>query len=152
MELGPVDSDLPILPCGCASLRRASRAVTQLYDAELRATGLNTPQFTLLQVLDRVGRVGQGRLGRMLVLDSTTLSRTLRPLEKQRWILIRRGTDRRERQIELTAAGRSRLERATRAWDRGQRQLMARFGQRRWSALQSELARIAGLAATASRT
>jgi len=152
MEPGPVEPDLPILPCGCASLRRASRAVTQLYDAELRETGLNTPQFTLLQVLDRVGSVGQGRLGQMLVLDSTTLSRTLRPLERHRWILVRRGADRRERQIELTAAGRSRLERATRAWARGQRQLIARFGQRRWSALQSELARIAGLAATASRT
>jgi DNA-binding MarR family transcriptional regulator len=152
MVSGRVEGALPILPCGCASLRRASRAVTQLYDTELRGTGLNTPQFTLLQVLARAGRVGQGQLGRMLVLDSTTLSRTLRPLEERKWIHVRPGADRRERQIELTAVGRSQLERATRAWDRGQRRLIARFGRRRWAAFQGELARIAGLAATVSRT
>ncbi|HZD40950.1 MAG TPA: hypothetical protein VE131_09530 [Terriglobales bacterium] len=42
---------LPVLPCACANLRRAARAVTRLYDQELRGTGLNVTQLTLLQAL-----------------------------------------------------------------------------------------------------
>lgn len=134
-----------ILPCACANLRRASRAVSQLYDEHLRSSGLNIAQFTLLQVLSLAGKVTQGRLGRILVLDSTTLTRTLRTLEGKGWIRRRPGTDRRERYVELTAAGRSRLERALPAWNRAQALLHARVGRRRWSGLMLELSRIAGI-------
>ena len=134
---------LPVLPCACANLRRASRAVTQLYDGELRATGVSMPQFTLLQVLARVGSVTQGGLGRILVLDTTTLTRTLRPLEKNGWIRARPGKDRRQRQIKLTPAGRSQLDRATTAWNRAQALLVAIFGRRRLDKLEAELSMIA---------
>ena len=36
------------LPCMCASLRRAARALTQLYDDALRPLGLRATQFTVL--------------------------------------------------------------------------------------------------------
>src|SRR5215469_18770684 len=35
----------PALPCACATLRRATRAVTQIYNAALRETGLEITQF-----------------------------------------------------------------------------------------------------------
>jgi DNA-binding MarR family transcriptional regulator len=117
--------------------------VTQLYDRELRGAGVNIAQFTLLQVLVRVGPVAQGRLGHILVLDSTTLTRTLRPLEKEGWIRRRQGEDRRERRIELTPAGRSRFRQAVPAWNRAQKLLRARMGRRRWDRLMVELAFIA---------
>ncbi|HSP56392.1 MAG TPA: hypothetical protein VLS25_12485, partial [Dehalococcoidia bacterium] len=69
-----------VLPCACANLRRASRAVSQLYDKQVRGAGLNIAQFTLLQVLFQVGTLTQGGLGQILVLDSTTLTRTLQTL------------------------------------------------------------------------
>ena len=53
-----VGGGLPSLGCACANLRRAGRAVTQLYDEALRPEGLRTTQFTLLQVLARAGSVG----------------------------------------------------------------------------------------------
>ena len=134
---------LLILPCACANLRRAARAASQIYDEELRGAGLNIAQFTLLQVLARVGEVTQGGLGRILVLDSTTLTRTLQPLERKGWILRRPGRDRRERQIALTSAGRSLFLRAVPAWNRAQKLLVARIGRRRWKGLMEELSRIA---------
>jgi DNA-binding MarR family transcriptional regulator len=140
------DVGLPVLPCACASLRRAARAVTQLYDGELRAAGLNTPQYTLLQVLASTGPVTQGRLGALLALDSTTLSRTLRPLEARGWVRSRPGEDRRERHLELTRAGRSRLERAVASWERAQERLRSRIGGREWGKLLATLSRIAGAA------
>lgn len=137
---------LPRLPCACASLRRAARAATHLYDRELRAAGLNTAQFTLLQMLGLVAPVTQGRLGRLLALDSTTLSRTLRPLQAKRWIRSEAGKDRRERRVALTEEGRSQLERARPAWEKAQRRLRGRLGRRRWEALLAELSMLAGVA------
>src|SRR5438034_10432184 len=77
---------LPALDCACASLRRASRAVTQAYEAALKQSGLRATQFTLLQVLERTGTSPQAALGELLALDPTTLSRTLRPLARAGWI------------------------------------------------------------------
>src|SRR5512143_1554722 len=134
---------LLILPCACANLRRASRAVTRLYEGELRAVGLTIAQFTLLQVLSRAGAVTQGRLGEILLLDSTTLSRTLRPLKENGWIRRREGKDRRERPIELTPAGRSRFRRALPAWNRAQGILRSRIGARQWKKLLAGLASVA---------
>jgi DNA-binding MarR family transcriptional regulator len=115
----------------------------------MRAAGINTAQFTLLQTLAQTGRVTQGRLGGLLALDSTTLSRTLRPLEAKRWIRSEPGKDRRERQLELTAAGRSQIERAMPAWESAQRSLRDRLGSERWETLLSELSALAGVARSA---
>jgi DNA-binding MarR family transcriptional regulator len=135
----------PVLPCACANLRRASRALTQFYDRTLRSAGLNMPQFTLLQTLATTGSVTQGRLGQILVLDSTTLSRTLRPLQRKGWIRTRTGNDRRERRIELTDAGRAQFRRATPAWNRAERRVLAQVGRARLDTLMAELTAIARL-------
>ena len=121
-------------------MRRATRAITQLYDAALRPTGLRITQFTLLQALDRACEpMTQGALGDLLALDSTTLSRTLRPLEQAKWIHRVEGVDGRERRIELAPVGLRVLERATPAWERAQRRLRTDLGQRDWAALQKLL-------------
>ena len=133
----------PALPCACANLRRASRAATRLYDEELREEGLTIATFTLLQALDLAGPITQGGLGRLLVIDSTTLTRTLRPLEKKGWIRRRAGRDRRERRIALTPAGRERFRRARPAWNRAQKRLRAKVGPR-WRRLMADLSLVAG--------
>ncbi len=136
---------LPRLPCACAVFRRASRAMTRAYERRLRGTGLNVAQFSLLQAIAHVGPITQGRLGRLLALDSTTLSRTLRPLEAKRWLRSGAGTDRRERRLELTEAGRSQIERTIPAWERAQKDLKARLGEKRWERLLTELSMLAGV-------
>ena len=142
----PDADSLPTLPCACASLRRAARAVSLLYDHALRPTGLNTAQFTLLQALASAGPLTQGRLGHLLAIDSTTLRRTLRPLVATRWISIEPGEDRRERRVALTGLGRRRLDSATPAWERAQRKLRSRLGAEAWTTLLADLSRVAGVA------
>jgi hypothetical protein len=68
---------LPKLPCWCANLRRAARALTQRYEKALEPTRLSATQLTILQVLARAGEVTQGQLGEMLAMDSSSLLRTL---------------------------------------------------------------------------
>ena len=127
------------LPCACANLRRSSRAVTQLYDQELRGSRLRVTQFTLLQALELTGKLNQGRLGELLFLDSTTLTRTLRPLLGRGWVRSLPGEDRRERHFQLTPAGRRQLAYARPGWERAQQRLQKALGATDWQVLQTVL-------------
>ncbi|MGH9519086.1 MAG: MarR family winged helix-turn-helix transcriptional regulator, partial [Terriglobales bacterium] len=120
---------LPPLPCACANLRRAARAVTRLYNQELRGQGIEMTQLTLLMALDRTGEVAQGTLGRMLALDSTTLTRMLGLLQRRGWVREREGKDRRFRIIGLTTAGRAQLGRGLPRWRRAQVRLQRALGE-----------------------
>lgn len=126
---------LPNLPCMCSSVRRASRALTQLYEHALRPLGLRATQFTVLQVLSRVGEVSQGKLGEILAMDSTTLTRTLEIMLQRGWVAERRGDDRRQRWLHLTKAGKSQLDRAWPVWEKVQSQLQHKLGEQAWKRL-----------------
>jgi DNA-binding MarR family transcriptional regulator len=126
---------LRALPCACATLRRASRAVTHFYSQAMLDSGLEITQFTLLQVLHRAGPLTQGRLGRVLAMDSTTLSRSLRPLRKNGLVAADRGHDRRERHWRLTLAGALVLKRSQPFWRKAQSQLRRTLGEAGWKTL-----------------
>jgi DNA-binding MarR family transcriptional regulator len=119
----------------CGSLRRTSRALTQLYEEALRPLGLRATQFTILQVLSRVGEASQGQLGGMLAMDSTSLTRTLAIMQRQGWITERRGEDRRARWLRLAKAGEVQLRRALPAWEKVQSQLRRQLGEQAWNRL-----------------
>jgi DNA-binding MarR family transcriptional regulator len=116
----------------CGSLRRASRALTQLYEQALRPLGLRATQLTILQVLARAGEVSQGQLGEMLAMDSTTLTRTLDIMRRHGWTTARRGKDKRERRLRLAQAGELKLNRALPVWDRVQSRLRRQLGEKTW--------------------
>lgn len=137
---------VPELGCACASLRRASRAVTQMYGAALRDTGVNPTQFTLLQVLSRFGEASQGRLGEVLSIDTTTLTRTLDPLRRSGWIRVRSGEDKRERYWSLTPAGERRRAEVAPKWEAAQARLRTSIGASGFQSLLSELAIVADAA------
>lgn len=127
-------------PCLCNALRQASRAVSRLYDEELRARcDLRTTQFSLLCVLARVGETRQRDLGDLALLEDTTLTRNLRPLVAAGWIVIRTGQDRREKLISLTAAGRAKLEECRPAWEQAQARLQQLIPADVWQSLLTTL-------------
>jgi DNA-binding MarR family transcriptional regulator len=126
---------MPTLPCLCANIRRASRAITQRYDEALRPVGLTITQFTILQALSLAGEITQRRLGDILAMDSTTLTRTLGVMNRQGWIAKVYGTDRRERRLRLTRAGKSEFNRAVPYWQRSQETLRIQLGKERWDEL-----------------
>jgi DNA-binding MarR family transcriptional regulator len=123
---------IPDLPCLCANLRRAARALTQVYEDALRPAGLRAPQFTILQTLSLAGEITQGRMAQLLAMDSTTLTRTLAIMERQGWIVRREGEDRREWRIQLSKAGRAKFERALPRWEKAQAVVRKKLGDRGW--------------------
>jgi len=137
---------LPALPCACANLRRAARAVTKLYNSELKSTGLEQTQFTLLMALNMTGETTQGKLGRLLALDSTSLTRMLRLMIEHGWIGERTGEDRRQRWLRLTRAGKAKLEQAWPKWERAQANLKKKIGEQGWREMGEVLIQVAGAA------
>jgi DNA-binding MarR family transcriptional regulator len=126
-------TSIPELPCLCANLRRAARALTQVYEEALRPVGLRGPQFTILQTLSLAGEITQGRMAQILAMDSTTLTRTLAIMERQGWISRREGMDRREWRIQLSKAGKAKFERALPRWEEAQTLVRKKLGEQRWS-------------------
>lgn len=131
----------PASECLCFNVRKSARAITQLYDDALRPTGLRATQFSLLVALRRLGAVTINRLAETLVMDRTTLTRNLRPLEKEGLIQVLPGGDRREREITLTAAGQTTLNKALPLWRQIQTRVRRRLGSGRASRLLQDLAR-----------
>ena len=139
--------NLPALPCLCSSFRRTARALSQVYEEAMRPTGLRITQFTILQALARTGEVKQGRLGEILVMDSTSLTRTLRIMRQQGWIAERRGEDQRERWLKLSKAGETKLKIATASWEKVQARLQAKLGEAGWKNVMQWTNQVTGMAA-----
>jgi DNA-binding MarR family transcriptional regulator len=119
----------------CGNFRRASRALTQFYEEELRPLGLRATQFTILQALSLAGKVSQRRLGEMLAMDSTSLTRTLAIMIRKGWVAEQRGADRRERRLSLSSAGELKLARVLPVWEKVQSRLDRKLGQKAWKSL-----------------
>ena len=136
------ETSLVRLPCACANLRRAARAVTQLYTHEMQRGGLGPTPLSLLWTLAQHGKSTQKKLGERLALDSTTLTRTLAPLIRKGWIEAGAGHDRRERHLKVTAEGRRQIERARPHWERAQNRLRRVLGDSDWNHLQAALLQV----------
>ena len=117
--------------------------MTRLYDAELRVAGLRVTQYALLSLLSRSGEVRQGDLGEMACIDETTLTRSLRPLEKAGWIAMRPGSDRREKRVAITAAGKTKLQQGAPAWSKAQERMRRALPGQTWETLFSALPDVA---------
>ena len=101
----------------------------------MRQAGLRISQFTVMQVLSLVGDINQGRLGKILAMDSTSLTRTLAILVREGWVTKRRGEDRREWRIRLTKSGAARFQMARPYWEDAQMRMRQRLGEHRWGEL-----------------
>lgn len=121
--------------CACGRLRRATRALTQLYDDAMAPAGLRVTQFSLLRTLARDGPLRISELAERLLLDRTALSRNLDPLVERGHVEIVRGADARTREAAMTKKGMAALRAATPHWERAQKQVAARLGRAKLDAL-----------------
>ena len=131
--------------CACANLRMASRAVTQFYDEILKPAGLRATQFALLSALLQVDQIAITELAERLVMDRTTLTRNLEPLEQKKLIDIYPGEDRRIRLVNLTERGRQALAKATPLWQQAQSQVTQALGEDRSNSLLDNLLEMVAL-------
>lgn len=150
MSDSPLNPTLAIanqVPATCMGLhiRRASRILTQAYDAALRPTGLVVNQFTFLVAIHLFEPVAITRLAQELCADQTTVTRNIKLLEKQRFVAIAPGDDRRIKLVSLTPEGQAVLAAAMPLWQQVQAELRQRFGDQKWQTLLSLLSEVTTL-------
>ena len=114
------------VPTSCAALRfrKAARRVSQIYDGCLAGYGLTITQYGLLAHIRRLDGISIGALAVELVMDPTTLTRNLRPLQKRNLVsLVPDKADKRTRVLRLTDEGRALLNEARPGWEEAQRRI-----------------------------
>ncbi|MEE8558752.1 MAG: MarR family winged helix-turn-helix transcriptional regulator [Myxococcota bacterium] len=126
--------------CACFALRKAARALTQVYDEALRPAGIRATQLSLLMVVHAAGPIAVSRLAELMVTDRTTMSRNLKPLDSDGLLRIRRGGDRRVHEVSLTRRGRELVKRAFPLWEQVQERTRAMLGDERLQRMLGDLA------------
>jgi DNA-binding MarR family transcriptional regulator len=128
----------------CAGLRarQVSRMLTRVYDDALRPLGLQMPQLSLLVATAMFGENGAtiGDLAKALVMDRTTLSRNLGPLERAGYLRVARSAgDARVRVVLLSPAGERALVAALPLWETAQTRIRDVLGVQKTAALRDQL-------------
>ncbi|PCJ23382.1 MAG: MarR family transcriptional regulator [SAR86 cluster bacterium] len=132
-------------PCSCFYLRRAARLVTRQYLETMKGTGLKSSQFSILAMVSHHGSLTITDLADKMGLERTSLSRALRPMEKDGLLSISEERERRRRFVELTKQGREDFKKALPLWNKAQQQFKKQLGAQELKTLKSLLKRTAEL-------
>jgi DNA-binding MarR family transcriptional regulator len=117
--------------CNCTAMRKASRWLSQMYDAALAPAGLRSTQYSILRELSRREHDPplMGQLAEAMVMDRSTLGHNLVPLERDGLVRLEPGrADRRSKQVVLTRSGRRKYAEALPLWREAQDRFEERFG------------------------
>jgi DNA-binding MarR family transcriptional regulator len=144
-----MDIKLPISPatvaaeCFCLNLKRAARVVARRYDAALEPVGLRNGQYSTLMAVAGMQPVSMHVLAEMRGMDRTTLTATLKPLQRRGLISTRLDTaDRRSRMLSLTNDGAVLLREAVPLWKKVQQSIGRTVGSATDLELREQLARL----------
>jgi DNA-binding MarR family transcriptional regulator len=91
--------------------------------------------------------VAMGALAEIVMTDPTTLTRSLRLLEKEGLIQISVRSAKRQRFLKLTRKGGQALKSSLPAWRKVQERFVTTVGSKYWDDLRNELERLAYVAA-----
>ncbi len=125
--------------CACFNVRKAARVITQNFDEIMQPSGVRATQFTILVMIASSDAATLSELADKLVMDRTTLTRNLKPLQEQGLIKDVPGADRRTRSINLTSKGRRVLLKALPLWKKAQARMTRYLGEQRFVDLLGEL-------------
>ena len=132
--------------CASFNFRKTARAVTSLFDTALQKSGIRSTQFAILVGIAKSQPVSIGALANLLVIDDTTLTRSLRLLQTEGFIAISNRAAMRQRFLTITAKGERVLARSLPAWRNAQERFVATIGPKYWLDLRKELENLAHVA------
>jgi DNA-binding MarR family transcriptional regulator len=131
--------------CLAVRVRMLGRAVTSLYDHALEEHGVSIAQVNLMAALGKMGPTSPARIGEVLQLERSTVSRNLGLLMKHGWVEAVSANAKGVREVALTASGRKKIEAVMPAWRMAQQEAADLLGVGGVKAVRS-LAASVGLA------
>ncbi len=106
----------------------------------MKTSGILPTQFTLLVVTRGRGPITISKMAEILVMDRTTLTRNLKPLEREGLLSVAPGKDdQRSREVSLTNKGLKRLEQALPLWQKAQHRIKRALGANRLDRMLDDL-------------
>ena len=123
--------------CACAALRQSSRLITQLYEEAFKDELITASQFSVLAILANTGPLPVSQLAALMVQDRTGLTRNLKVMEKNGWIVFQPGTDRRVKQVVPSQEGLEKLDKTIPLWEKIQAEAATKLGD--LNAIQTQL-------------
>jgi len=119
----------PMQECACSSMRKTTRLITQYYDQALRSTGLRSTQCSVLITVSQHPCLSVGELATLMVMDQTTVTRTIGILREQGLIHVHaEENDARRKSICLTEGGAKKLEEVVPLWQQVQQEFEQKIG------------------------
>mgnify|MGYP000503383045 FL=1 len=112
-------------PCFCVSVRGLANRLTQLYDDRMTPFDLKVTQYSVMKKIVDKPNSTISEIAQMCDLDRTTLTRSLRILERDGWLEFVKAKDQREKRLQIKATKTSDFDRAQRAWQQVQKELSA---------------------------
>ncbi|ARF16621.1 MarR family winged helix-turn-helix transcriptional regulator [Sporosarcina ureae] len=126
--------------CASANLRTVSGSLTQLYNHLLKPTGLKITQYYMLGNIYTSPDISISRLGEMMLLDQTTVTRNLNILNEAGYVQIKRAEqDSRTKVVTITKLGYEKLNDATPIWVQVQEQIEGAIGKAEYMDLLEKL-------------
>jgi DNA-binding MarR family transcriptional regulator len=109
--------------CVCGNLRMAARAVSSVYDRHLAPSGVQASQMAVLWAVSNAQGMTVKELAECIAMHETTLICNLRVLEREGWVVLSIGADRRQRIPSLSRAGRAVFAKALLGWKKAQSEI-----------------------------
>jgi DNA-binding MarR family transcriptional regulator len=133
--------------CNATAIRKASRRVTQFYDAKLEPSGLRSTQLAILNHLLQASQatpISIGELAAKLVLDRSALGHSLRPLVRAGLVrLACSAEDRRSNIVLVTPLGKTKWREARKLWQQAQLAFESSVGKTKAAQLRKMLLGVA---------
>jgi DNA-binding MarR family transcriptional regulator len=129
--------------CGSFNLRRTARAVTRFYDLAFQDCGIRSTQFTILVGIAKTQPTSIGALADLLIIDRTTLTRSLRLLKKEGLLTVSERSTMRQRFLTITPEGEKMLEHSLPSWRKAQERFVRAVGPEHWIKFRGELEKLA---------
>lgn len=115
--------------CLSVRLRLINRMVGTIYDEALRPHGIKASQLNILVAVSAFGRVTSRQLCRVLHMDTSTCSRAVARLKKNRWLQVEPSGDGKILKIEVTKTGFKKIEQAYPDWQKAQAKALETLGE-----------------------
>lgn len=129
--------------CLCGNVRMAARALTAHYDAHLAPSGLTSNQLAVLWSVIAGEPIALGEIADYLVMDKTSVTRSVAALAGMGLVVLRTGTDARRKLASSTAKGRKAFAAAIPLWRKAQATARRTMGRGNFTRTVREARRVA---------
>ena len=114
--------------CIAYRIRLLNRVITNIYDRALRPLGLKVNQVNILTMLSLTDQASSADIARVLMMEKSTVSRTVDRMKKNGWINVEEHDDGPSQAITVTAQGRELMAAAHVQWKKSQKQVTELLG------------------------